>query len=178
MSRIMYCPNCRRDVRATKINWFWFLIMFVLTATGIPFIVLYLLYCLFARRRICPFCKKSIYSTKKNAKSAGTQNADGPSEPSEVDRPEPKVGDIWSVRMPDGRDIGVVIIGIFDGTVSYLKCASVPSTYCESVELESENRAGLDCEVFVWKDEGSAPIESLVMKVGHLAPNDLRNVFF
>ncbi len=56
MSKEIFCPYCRKVVRAGRIRWLWFLLLL-----PIGYGLLYLIYCLFIDGRICPECKKRVW---------------------------------------------------------------------------------------------------------------------
>ena len=56
MSKEIYCPYCKKTVKASKVSWGWIL---VTVLTG--YIIVYLLYCAFNGNRICKECNRRIY---------------------------------------------------------------------------------------------------------------------
>lgn len=59
MTREIFCPYCRKTVRAGKIRWLWFFVHLLLGT-----VLLYLIYCLFTNGRICPECKRRVRDEK------------------------------------------------------------------------------------------------------------------
>lgn len=57
MAKVMYCPYCDKNVKASKVRWLWVFVSFL---TG--YILIYLIYCALVRSRVCTECHHRIYT--------------------------------------------------------------------------------------------------------------------